>query len=249
LRSETIAESLRHVEAVLDHLDVDGAEVVVGLARVADQVASDKHVELAFVLGSLAVLPKVSAEVVPPLARVGQALVNGFQRHEEAMNRLKYPGTGHAGIDNAGRVIGESVDLVAHGLAFFGPAPFLKLARGTDIMLVVADCLAAKTAVAGSVKTVSTYTDLPAEFAAFLLGALSTASVREGSAQALAQGNATARHLTTTANDLHSALQAGDRDALAVALHRSATTMTAAERLAVSQAIQAGVEALAAAGA
>jgi hypothetical protein len=248
LRSESIAETLQHVDAVLERLGVDGGELVVGLARAADQITSDKRVELAFALGSLAVLPKVSAEVLPPVARVGKALVDGFQRHEQAMNRLKYPGTGHAGIDNAGRVVGEAVDLVAHGLAFFGPAPFLKLARGADVMLILADCLAAKTAVAGSTKTLATYTDLPAEFAAFMLGALSTAGVREGSVRALAEGNATAQHLTTTATDLHRALQSGDRDALVVALQRSATTMTATEKTAIAQAIQSGVETLAVAG-
>jgi hypothetical protein len=249
LRSETIATTLQHARQVLEAFDVESADVIVGLARVADQITTDKRVEMAFVLGSLAVLPKVSAEVLSPIARFGKALVDGFQRHERAMDRLKYPGTGHAAIDNAGRVVGEGVDLVAHGLAFFGPMPFLKLARGADVLLILADCLAAKTAVAGSTKTLSTYTALPTEFAAFLLGALSAAGVREGSVQALAEGNATARHLTSTATDLKAALQAGDSNALMLALERSATTMTDAEKLAVTRAIEAGVESLAELGA
>ncbi len=249
LRAESIADSLRHVQTVLDQLDVDRSDLVVGLARVADQVSSDEHVEMAFVLGSLAVLPRLGAEVLPPVARVGKALVDGFQRHERAMDRLKHPGTGHAVVDTAGRVVGESIDLVAHGLAFFGPMPFLKLARGADVLLVVADCLAAKTAVAGTAKSLSTYTDLPAELAAFMLGALSSAGLREGSARALAEGDATARHLTATATDLAAALRSGDRDALALAIQRSASTLTDAEKAAITQAIRAGAEALAEAGA
>ncbi len=249
LRSESLALVLGQTKAVLGQLDVGAADLVVGLARVADQVATDRNVELAFVLGSLAVLPRVSAEMLPPAVAAGQFLVDGYQRHQHAMDRLKSPGTGHAAVDAAGRIVGEAVDLVAHGLAFFGPMPFLKLARGTDVMLILADCLAAKTAVAGTTKTLSTYTNLPTEFAAFMLGALSTASIREGSVAALAEGNATAAHLTRTATDLHAALQAGDRTALVNALERSAATMTDTEKAAVAHGIRAGVEALASLGA
>lgn len=245
LRSESISDSLQHVRAALAQLDVDGAELAIGLARVADQISTDKRVELAFVLGSLAVLPKISAEVLPPVARLGKFLVDGYQRHQQAMERLKHPGTGHAAIDNAGRVVGEAVDLAAHGIAFFGPMPFLKLARGADVLLIIADCIAAKTAVAGTTKTLSTYTSLPTELGAFMLGAISTASLREGSLRALAEGNATATHLSTTATDLKTALRSGDRDALIHALERSAATMTDAEKAAVSEAIRAGVESLA----
>jgi len=241
------AQASRGVQAIEEAVRsgrLDPAVLLLGGASLLDRLSSDVRLETAFVIGfALAPHLSTSARVVAETAvHAGQGVMQAAHRHRTAIEHLKHPGTGNAIIDGAGFVAGSAADVVASGLAFFGPGPVLGLMRGGEPALVLAQWLAAKTAIAGTEKTLATYTSVPEDAAAlmagFLAGAASHASVDDAKAEALA----TVAHVRTSAHALHDAVEAGDLRAVHGALHDAVSTATPAEQALWAHVLQSVIE-------
>jgi hypothetical protein len=231
-RAEQARRGVQAIEDAVRDGRLDPAVLLLGGASLVDRLSSDVRLEAAFVIGfALAPHLDASARAVAETAiHVGQGALAAAWRHQAAIEQLKHPGTGHAVVDAAGAVAGTVADVVASGLAFFGPGPALGLLRGGEPVLVLAQFLATKTAIAGTEKTLATYTSVPEDAAALVAGFLAGAAAHVTVDNAEAEAHATVDHVRSSAHHLADALQTGDLRAVHGALHEAVATATPAEK-------------------
>jgi len=249
-RAEQARRGLHAIEDAVRDGRLDPAVLLLGGASLVDRLSSDVRLEAAFVIG-FALAPHLSASaraVAETAIHVGQGALAAAQRHQAAIEQLKHPGTGHAVVDAAGAVAGTVADVVASGLAFFGPGPALGLLRGGEPVLVLAQFLATKTAIAGTEKTLATYTSVPEDAAALVAGFLAGAAAHVSADSAEAEARATVDHVRTSAGHLADALASGDLRAVHAALHDAVATATPAEKALWAHVLQSVVERTATAG-
>jgi hypothetical protein len=249
-RAEQARRGVQAIETAVHDGRLDPAVLLLGGASLVDRLSSDVRLEAAFVLGfALAPHLSTSARAVAEAAvHVGQGALAAAHRHQAAIEHLKHPGTGHAAIDAAGAMAGTVADVVATGLAFFGPGPVLGVVRGGEPALVLAQFLATKTAIAGTEKTLATYSSVPEDAAALVAGFVAGAAAHATVDNASAEARATIDHVKTSARHLADALESGDLRAVHQALHDAVGTATPAEKALWAHVLHSVVERTAAVG-
>jgi hypothetical protein len=249
-RAEQARRGVQAIETAVHDGRLDPAVLLLGGASLVDRLSSDVRLEAAFVLGfALAPHLSTSARAVAEAAvHVGQGALAAAHRHQAAIEHLKHPGTGHAAIDAAGAMAGTVADVVATGLTFFGPGPVLGVVRGGEPALVLAQFLATKTAIAGTEKTLATYSSVPEDAAALVAGFVAGAAAHATVDNASAEARATIDHVKTSARHLADALESGDLRAVHQALHDAVGTATPAEKALWAHVLHSVVERTAAVG-
>jgi len=249
-RAEHARRGVLAIDAAVRDGRLDPAVLLLGGASLVDRLSSDVRLEAAFVLG-FALAPHLSASaraVAEAAVHVGQGALAAAQRHQAAIEHLKHPGTGHAAIDAAGAMAGTVADVVATGLAFFGPGPALGVLRGGEPALVLAQFLATKTAIAGTEKTLATYSTVPEDAAALVAGFVAGAAAHVSVDDSQAEARATVEHVKTSGRHLADALDSGDLRAVHQALNDAVATATPAEKALWAHVLQSTIERTAAVG-
>jgi hypothetical protein len=231
-RAEQVTRGVAAIERAVDDGRLDPTALLLGGASLVDRLSNDAGLEAAFVVGfALAPHLNASARVLADATlHSGEAAIHAFHRHHQAVQHLKHPGTGVAMVDGAGFVAASMVDLVTAGLAFFGPGPVLGLMKGGEPALVLAEFIAAKTAIAGTEKTLAAFTTLPQDASALLAGFLAGCAAHTTTDAAMSEAHATVDHVRSSTHALSAALDAGDLRAVHAALHEALSTATPAER-------------------
>lgn len=231
-RAEQTRRGVDVIHAAVQRGHLDPAVLLLGGASLLDRLSSDTRLEAVFVVG-FALAPHLNStarSMAEAAVHVGEGALAAAQRHQAAIEHLKRPGTGNPVVDGVGFVAGTAVDIVASGLAFFGPGPALGLLRGVEPALVLAQFIAAKTAVAGTQKTLATWTSMPEDAAALAAGFLAGAAAHAGVDGAADEARATVAHVRGSAHALAGAVGSGELRAIHAALHEAVATATPAEQ-------------------
>ncbi len=249
-RAEQVKAGVAAMEAAVEAGRLDPAVLLLGGASLIDRLSSDVRLETAFVIG-FALAPHVNATarvIAEHALQVGTGAVHAAQRHQAAVSHLKHPGTGNAVIDGAGFIAGNVVDVITAGLSFFGPGPVVGLLKGGEPALVLAQFIAAKTAMAGTQKTFATYTSVPEDAGALVAGFIAGAAAHATVDNAEAEAHATVAHVRESGQALSSAINSGDLRAVHAALHEAVASATPAERALWAHVLQTAIEHTAVAG-
>lgn len=231
-RAEQVARGVAAIERAVDDGRLDPTALLLGGASLVDRLSNDVGLEAAFVVG-FALAPHLNASarlLAEATLHSGEAAIHAFHRHHQAVQHLKYPRTGVAIVDGAGFVGGSMVELVTTGLAFFGPGPALGLMKGGEPALVLAEFIAAKTAIAGTEKNLAAFTTLPQDASALVAGFLAGCASHATVDAAMSEAHGTVDHVRSSSHALSVALEAGDLRAVHAALHEALSTATPAER-------------------
>ena len=249
-RAEHVKVGVAAIKTAVEAGKLDPAVLLLGGASLVDRLTSDVRLEAAFVLG-FALAPHVNAnarKVAEQALHVGEGAIHAAQRHQAAVSQLKHPGTGNQIVDGAGYVAGNLVDIITAGLSFFGPSPALGLLKGGEPALVLAQFVAAKTAMAGTEKTLATYTSVPEDAGALIAGFVAGAAAHATVDDAKTEAHATVAHIRENGRALSAAINSGDLREVHAALHDAVATATPAERALWAHVLQTAIEHTAVAG-
>ena len=249
-RTEQVERGVAAMERAVRQGTLDPAVLLLGGAGLLDRLSSDVGLEAAFVLG-FALAPHLDASaraLAETAVSAGQAGISAWHRHHQAVQNLKHPGSTNPVVNAAGLVAGTAVEVLGAGLAFFGPGPVVGLARGGEPVLVLTQFLAAKTAVAGTAKTVAIYTSVPEDAAALVAGFLAGAASHATVDNAKGEAKATLAHVRASGHALKAALDSGDLNAVHAALTDAVATSTPSEKAVWGQVLRTVVEHAAMAG-
>ena len=249
-RAEHVKVGVAAIETAVAAGQLDPAVLLLGGASLVDRLTSDVRLEAAFVIG-FALAPHVNANartIAEQALHVGEGAIHAAQRHQAAVSQLKHPGTGNAVVDGAGYLAGNVVDIITAGLSFFGPGPALGLLKGGQPALVLAQFVAAKTAMAGTQKTLATYTSVPEDAGALIAGFVAGAAAHATVDSAEAEAHATVAHVRDSGRTLSAAINRGDLREVHAALHDAVATATPAERALWAHVLQTAIEHTAVAG-
>jgi hypothetical protein len=239
--AEGAASGVRHLReaAAAGRLDIDA--VGHDVSAILDKILSDPHVTLCFVAG-FALVPAPAQHGTNAVVKVGKALVDAKLRHDHAIAALKATRSGNAAVDVVARLAGEAVDAVSFAAMFLGPGPLLNAARGTDLLLVASELVAAKTAMKATTKSLTAYSALPEDIAALALGAVAAAELRNAAGALGVEGQVAVEQAASLAGGVRDAVAARDGHRAFEAVQAAWQDMTPHEREALQTLLRQGAE-------
>lgn len=242
--SERASDGFRQLVHDVKAGELDLVQKSEDVAGVLDKIVTDKTLTLAFLAG-YAMVPAPLQDGAAGAISVAQVLGKAKARHDNAVSHLKNFDSKNAAVDAIVHRVGDAVDATTFALLFVGPLPLTKVARGSDLMLIASEMVAAKTAVKSTEKSLSAFSNLPENVASFALGVTAAHHVR---AEAKAMG-LEAQDVQTQVGDLVAGLQSAaehrDPQEALTAVHQAWDSMTPHERQVLQHVLQAGAEKMA----
>lgn len=242
--SEHASDAFRQLVHDVNAGKLDLAQKSEDVAGVLDKIVTDKVITLAFLAG-YAMVPAPIQDGAQGLFSVAQVLGKAKARHDSAVSHLKTFDSKNAAVDAIVHRVGDAVDAATFALLFVGPMPLTKVARGSDLLLIASEMVAAKTAVKSTEKSLSAFSSLPENVVAFALGAAAAHHLRAEATEMGLEANAVQTQVGDLVTGLESAAQHRDASEALDAIHRAWDSMTPHERQVLQHVLQAGAEKMA----